>query len=437
MARDTVRAAMTSPKSSHPVRGRRYTLFVLTILSAMNQLDRQLINILIEPIRREFALSDLEIGFLVGLVFVAIYSVLSIPAAVFAARHSRRNLLAASALVWGAMTMMCGYAQAYWHLLVARFGVGIGEAGGMPPSHSMISDLYRSEERATALSVWAAGINGGIFLAFLFGGLVGQFYGWRWALIGAGALTVLTAILLRLTVREPVRVHDSPKQKSDASNSAAPLRDTVRLALRDPVFRHVTIGATLASVVGYASLAWIPSFMVRTHDMNIAGIGAYLAVLIGVGGAFGTWLTGAVSDRLRKRDIRWSLWLIGATLLVTKPFAFGFLLVDNRTIALAMFVLPAAFGAAYVGTSIAVLHNRVAAELRPMVSALFLLVLNFVGFGFGPLLVGALSDLAFGGFGTDALRYSLAVTQCVAIWGAFHYYWAGLQLARPSDSKRQ
>jgi predicted MFS family arabinose efflux permease len=419
---------MTSPEPSRPVRGRRYTLFILTILSAMNQLDRQLINILIEPIRREFALSDLQIGFLVGLVFVAIYSVLSIPAAVLAARHSRRNLLAASALVWGAMTIMCGYAQTYWHLLIARFGVGIGEAGGMPPSHSMISDLYRPEERATALSIWAAGINGGIFLAFLFGGLIGQFYGWRWALIGAGALTVLAAILLRLTVREPVRIHDSPKQTSDEGIHAALLRDTVRLAMRDPVIRHIVIGATLAGVVGYASLAWIPSFLVRTHSMNIAGIGVYLAVLVGIGGAFGTWLTGAASDRLRKLDIRWSLWLIGATLLVTKPFAFGFLLVDNQTVALALFVLPAVLGAAYVGTSIAVLHNRIAAELRPMASALFLLVVNFVGFGFGPLLVGALSDLVFSSYGADAVRYSLAVTQCVAIWGALHYYLAGRHL---------
>lgn len=428
---------MITKHSSSPAKGRRYTLFILTILSAMNQLDRQLINILIEPIRLEFALSDLQIGFLVGLVFVAIYSVLSIPAAILAARYSRRNLLAASALVWGAMTIICGYAHAYWHLLVARFGVGIGEAGGMPPSHSMISDLYRPEERATALSIWAAGINGGIFLAFLFGGLVGQFYGWRWALIGAGALTVLTAILLRLTVREPARVQDRRIQTSDGATPAALLRDTVRLAIRDLAIRHIVIGATLAGIVGYASLAWIPSFLVRTHNMNIADIGVYLAVLVGIGGAVGTWLTGAASDRLRKRDIRWSLWLIGATLLFTKPFAFGFLLVDNKTIALALFILPAALGAAYVGTSIAVLHNRIPAELRPMASALFLLVVNFVGFGFGPLLVGALSDFVFDDFGTDALRYSLAVTQCVAIWGAFHYYWAGLQLARPSDSKRQ
>ncbi|HWK96399.1 MAG TPA: MFS transporter [Pseudolabrys sp.] len=417
------------PSPSQP-NGRRYTLFVLTVLSAMNQLDRQLINILIEPIRREFSLSDLQIGFLVGLVFVTIYSALSIPAAVVAARYSRRNLLFASAAVWGAMTLMCGFAQSYWHLLLARFGVGIGEAGGMPPSHSMISDLYRPHERATALSTWAAGINGGIFFAFLFGGMIGQLYGWRWALIAAGLLTVILSIVLRLTVREVPRGGTTQTQSSAPATSVALLRSTLGQMFRDSTIRNITIGATLACIVGSASLAWIPSFLVRSHGMSIASVGVYLAVLVGVGGAAGTWFSGAASDWLRKRDLRWSMWLIAAILIVTKPFAFGFFFVENTTIALTLFTIPAIFGAAYVGTSIAVLHNRIDGEMRPMASALFLLIVNFIGFGFGPLLVGALSDMTTGRWGTDALRYALVISQGVAIWGALHYYIAGRELAR-------
>lgn len=411
-----------------PVAGRRYTLFMLTILSALNQLDRQLINILIEPIRREFSLSDLQIGFLVGLTFVAVYSALSIPAAIIAAKHSRRLLLTASALVWGVMTALCGLAQSYWHLLIARFGVGIGEAGGMPPSHAIISDLYRPEERATAMSIWAAGINGGIFLAFLFGGLIGQYYGWRWALIGSGVLTVLSAIVLRLTVREPARRIDGPPPPFAPTTSYPVLTGTLRALTQDAVLRHVVIGAALACIVGSASLAWLPSFLIRSHGMTMAGVGLYLAAVVGIGGAVGTWLSGAVSDSLRKRDIRWSLWLVAAALIATKPFNFGFLLVDRTALALALFVLPAVLGAAYVGTSIAVIHNRVDANLRPMASAIFLLVVNFFGFGFGPLLVGALSDFAFNHLGAHALRYSLIVMQGVAIWAALHYYLAGRKL---------
>lgn len=419
-----------------PGTSRHYALFLLTLLSAVNQLDRQLINILIEPIRQEFALTDLQIGFLIGLTFVAVYSALSLPAAVIAARRSRVTLLTVSALIWGGMTALCGLAHSYWHLLIARFGVGIGEAGGMPPAHAIISDLYRPEERATAMSTWAAGINGGIFLAFLFGGLVGHRYGWRWALIGAGLLTVALALILRLTIGEPARRSDSPSPRIGQSTSLAMVSATFRLLTCDPVMRHTVIGAALACIVGSSSLAWLPSFLVRSHSMTIAEIGVYLAVVAGIGGAIGTWLSGAASDALRKRDIRWSLWLVAVVLIMTKPFNFGFLLVDTTAPALASFVLPAILGGAYVGPSLAVLHNRVGTELRPMVSALFLLIVNFVGFGFGPLVVGALSDFAFADFGSDALRYSLVVTQFAAIWGAFHYYWAGRQLARSSGTFR-
>jgi MFS family permease len=411
--------------------GRGYVLFMLTLLSAMNQLDRQLINILIEPIRHEFSLTDLQIGFLVGLTFVAVYTVLSIPAAVVAARHSRHLLLTVSALVWGGMTALSGFAQSFWHLLITRFGVGIGEAGGMPPSHAILSDLYRPDERATAMSTWAAGINAGVFLAFLFGGLVGHHYGWRWALLGAGALTTLSAVVLQLTVREPDRRHDGATEGLAPSTSYAIVTGTLDLLNRDPAMRHIVIGAALACMVGSSSVVWLPSFLVRSHHMTIAGVGIYLAFVAGIGGAIGTWLSGIASDRLRKRDIRWSLWLVAAVLIATKPFNFGFLLIGPTALALASFVLPAALGAAYVGPSLAALHNRVEPELRPMVSAFFLLIVNFVGFGFGPLLVGALSDIAFIHFGDDALRYSLIVTQGVAIWAAFHYYLAGRQLTAP------
>ncbi|MBS0248683.1 MAG: MFS transporter [Proteobacteria bacterium] len=405
---------------------------MLTLLSAVNQLDRQLINILIEPIRREFSLTDLQIGFLVGPTFVAVYSALSLPAAVIAARRSRVALLTISALGWGAMTVLCGFAHSYWHLLITRFGVGIGEAGGMPPTHALISDLYRPEERATAMSTWAAGINGGIFIAFLFGGVVGYRYGWRWALISAGILTVALALILRLTVREPARRSRGLSPPNGRLASAAMFTATLRALTRDPAMRHIVIGAALACIVGSSSMAWLPSFLVRSHGMTIAEVGIYLAFVVGIGGAIGTWLSGVVSDRLRKRDIRWSIWLVAAALLATKPFNFGFLLADTTALALASFVVPAMLGGVYVGPSLATLHNRTDAALRPMVSAVFLLVVNSVGFGFGPLLVGALSDLVFKSFGQDALRYSLVVVQGVAIWGAFHYYLAGQRMDRPA-----
>ncbi|HVZ50422.1 MAG TPA: MFS transporter [Pseudolabrys sp.] len=420
--------------SRNPAQGtsgaaRGYTLFMLAALTALNQFDRQLMNILIEPIRREFALSDVEIGLLSGFAFVGIYTVLTVPAALFAVRSHRVNLIAAAALTWGAMTALCGAAQSYAQFFVARFGVGIGEAGSMPPSHAIISDLYPPERRATAMAIWSAGINVGIFFAFLGGGVVGHRYGWRVAFFGAAALTVAFAIMLRLTVREP------PRNASRAT-SVSLLVSTLRAMLRDRTLRHLWAAGILASTVSYAVLTWLPSFLVRSHHMTIASAGIYLALVIGPGGALGTWLGGYFSDRLGRRDARWSLWLVGAVIVASKPFIVAFLLLPATIPALVMFIVPAATAGVTLGPMLAVLHNRVAVELRPIASAIFLLGVNFVGLGLGPLVVGTMSDDLFAGFGGDALRYSLVAAQLLSLWAAYHYYVAGSLLSptivRPS-----
>ncbi len=420
---------MTAQPSDPQLSTRGYVLFLLTALSAMNQFDRQLLNVLIEPIRHEFGLGDFQLGLLSGVAFAVIYTVLSIPAAIWAVRGNRRNLLAASAVVWGAMTACCGLVQSYWQLLIARFGVGVGEAGGMPPSHAMISDLYGAEERGAAMSTWSAGINIGVFFSFLVGGVVGRYYGWRAAFWVAGAVTVLLALLLRLTVREPPRIADRHGRSFAALPSRSLLMATIRTMLFEPVARHVVIGASVASVVTYASLTWFPSFLVRSHGMTLAEVGIYLAFVIGLGGAVGTWAGGRLSDRLRKRDIRWSLWLVALVLAGIKPFMFGFLLVDTTILALAIFLVPGIIGAVYIGPSLAVLHNRVPADLRPVASAVFLLIVNFLGLGLGPLLVGSMSQFVFAEAGPDALRYALVMVQVVGIWAAWHYYRAGARLA--------
>jgi predicted MFS family arabinose efflux permease len=390
-------------------------------MSALNQLDRQLMSIVLEPVRREFALSDVQLGLLSGLAFAALYTTLSIPAAVWAVSHNRRNLIAAAAAVWGGMTMLCGAAQSFTQLFLARLGVGVGEAGGMPPAHAMISDLYRPGERATAMAVWAAGINVGVFLAFMFGGLIAQRFGWRMAFIAAGGMTVLFAVLTRLTVREPVRALDP----APAMRSLAQVRESCRLMWRDAVLRHVCCGAIITATVGYGALTWIPSYLVRSHHMDLAAIGFYLACAVGIGGALGSWLGGRYSDVLRRRDIRWSLWLVAVLFIGSKPFSIAFYLLDHTAAALAVFIVPAAIGAVFMGPSIAVLHDRVPAARRPIASAIFLLLVNFIGLGLGPLVTGAMSQFAFPGHGEDSLRYALVVMQIAGVWGGLHYWLAG------------
>jgi predicted MFS family arabinose efflux permease len=196
----------------------------------------------------------------------------------------------------------------------------------------------------------------------------------------------------------------------------------------DPVLRQLMIAAILAMTVGYGAIAWIPSYLVRSHGFDIAQAGAYLAIVIGVGGAFGSWLGGHLSDRLRAIDVRWSLWLVGLVFVVARPFAMAFYWLDHTALALALFVLPAAVGAVHIGPSIAILHERIDPPLRPLASALFLMILTLVGLGLGPVAVGAMSDFVFAGDGAHSLRYALLVWQCLGFWAAIHFYFAGRNL---------
>ena len=406
------------------MQGRRYVLFVLAALSAFNFLDQQLMSILLEPVRREFRLSDIQLGLLSGLIFAALYTLLSIPAGLWAVTHSRRNLVAVAAMLWGAMTLACGFVQSFTQLAFARLGVGIGEAGGAPPSQAWVSDLYKPGERATALAILASGVNIGAFLAFLIGGFVGQRYGWRVAFVVGGLLPLLCGLLLRLTTRDAQPVAASTGQEGPDSL----VRAILAQMFGDPVLRQVLISAVLAMTVGYGAIAWIPSFLVRSHGFNIAQGGAYLAIVIGLGGAIGSWFGGVLSDRLRDRDVRWSLWLVAIVFVIARPFAMAFYWVDDVRLAMALFVLPAAAGAVHIGPSVAILHERVDARLRPLASALFLMILTLVGLGLGPLAVGALTQIVFAGFGEDSLRYALLVWQFVGLWAAVHFYIGGAAL---------
>ncbi len=327
------------------------------------------------------------------------------------------------------MTALCGFAQSFVQLLIARAGIGLGEAGGPPPSHAMISDLYRPHERASAMSSWHAGNNVGLFVALLAGGYAAQHFGWRAALITAGLLTIAYAFVLLFIVREPQRMSDAGVPALAAPDAGVLIRETTGLIVKDRVLLHLSIAVGLTAVVALGAVAWLPSFLVRTHGMQISNVGLYLALIIGIGGAVGNYISGRFSDYLRARDVRWSLWLVTCAILITKPLIFASYLVGDLRLALVLLALPGIVGGVFYGPSIAVLHNRVPVASRAIASALLLLMVNVVGLGLGPLLVGALSDALAGVFGRDSLRYSLAISQLFGVWGAIHFYFAGRALA--------
>lgn len=408
---------------SYLVDSRRYTLLILTVYFALAHLDRQVLAITLAPIGREFALSDVQLGLLSGIAFALFFSTLGLPLALAASRFNRRNMIAITVVAWSAMTMLSGLAQSYWHLLVTRMGVGVGEAGALPASHALISDRYGPHERASAMGVFMSGANVGVALALVGGGFVAQYFGWRAALLLAGVPGLLLAAIIRLTVPEPER-------QLSGGTTAVPglklLRQTAADIARSAPMRLMFAATVLNAVTTFGMVAWLPTFLVRAHGMPLASVGLYLAVVIGCAGAIGTIAAGRLADRYGVRNPSWMAWVPGLLLLLAKPFAIAGLLTGSTQLALLLLIVPCIVGAAYVAPTIAVLHGRLDVRQRPIASALLLFGMNFIGMGLGPLIVGAVSD-AWGGMGAG-LTAGLIAVQFFGIAGIAIFVWAGRRM---------
>ena len=405
---------------------RRYALILLVLAYTSSHIDRNIVGILIEPIKADLMLSDTQMGFLSGIAFALFYATLGIPIAVFADRSNRRNIIAWSIAIWSAMTAVCGTAQSFWQLAIARVGVGIGEAGSGPSSHSMIADLYPREKRSSAMSIYALGVYFGIMLGFLIGGFVAEWWGWRAAFFIVGAPGLLIALLVRYTMIEPPRgfadgVKPPPLGKVNVRAGFASLWN-VRTT------RHVVCGVTLTALVGYGTIVWAPAFLIRSHGLTPSQVGMFLGPVMGIVGGLGAYLGGMLADHLAAKDARWNAWIVGIAKMLSIPFICAFYLVDNTYVALA-FYMPAAFlGAFYLGPSFGMIQSLTPLRSRALASAIMLFILNLFGLGFGPQLIGIASDVMRVWFESDSLRYALLAATFVNIWASAHYYLAGKTL---------
>lgn len=405
---------------------RRYTLGVLVVVYTFNFIDRQILAILLPAIKNEFGVDDWVLGFLAGSAFALFYATLGIPIAVLADRYNRRNLIAAAVAIWSGMTALCGVAGNITQLALARIGVGIGEAGCSPPSHSMIADLYPPQQRSTAMGVFTLGISAGIMVAYLAGGWIVQNIGWREAFFIVGLPGLLLALIVRFTLDEPVRgLADSRTDSGDRPNIA----EVARFLFQRKSFLHMAIGSGIASFGGYAVISFFPSFLVRSHGMNLAEIGTYMGFIIGIGGGLGFVGGGYVADRMSRRNIKHSLWVVSAAALFAWACSIPVYLMENRYNVLGMLVIPAIFSNFYLATTIAQVQSLVRLRMRAVASAILLLILNIIGLGLGPQLTGILSDLLANHAGNESMRYSLLlVVSIVGPWSAYHYYIAGKYL---------
>jgi len=396
---------------------RGYTLFLLVLVFIASHVDRQIVAILQEPIRIAFDLTDTQLGILTGFAFALFYATLGMPMAMWADRRNRRNLIAFSISLWSAMTVACAAAGQYWQLLAARIGVAVGEAGSNPPSHSIIADLYEPAERATAMAIFGLGVNFGIMFGFLIGGWVNDWVGWRWAFVIAGAPGLLIALAVRFTMKEP------PRGLSDGLTyevQPPPFFLVVRTMWRDNRIRQLLLSNALISMAGYAAIAWAPVYFQRIHGFSTSESGTFLALGIGLGGGLGTFLGGALADKLSQISEGWRAWIVSFSILAYLPAGYLCYQSISPFWAIFWFTGPAALGGVYIGVNFAILQSLAPVEMRAVMASINLFVLNIIGLGLGAFSVGMISDLMSPTTGVDSLRYGLMFTLLLMLWGGIH-----------------
>ena len=395
-----------------------YGLFMLTLVYAFNFVDRQILVILQEPIKNEMGLSDAQLGLLSGFSFALVYITAGIPIAYWADRSNRRNIITVALAVWSGMTALSGLAQNYTQLLLARIGVGIGEAGGSPPAHSMISDYYPPEKRATAMAIYTMGVHLGILMGFVVGGIVSQIYGWRVAFFSVGIPGVLLAVVFFFTVREPAR----GRWDSAVAEVAKPsFKETMAHLASVRTFWYVALGAGMTSFAGYGNGNFAPSFLMRNHGFTVGEVGVILALLGGGGGMIGTFLGGYLTDKLGVGNRRWYMWFPALAGVLAVPLGFPYLLLDNTAVVLVLLFFVTLCLNTYMGPVLATAHALVPASMRAMTSAVLFFILNMIGLGLGPLTVGVLSDLYQASLGTDSLRYAMLTVGLISALGILFF----------------
>lgn len=381
-----------------------YVLALLFVVYVFNFIDRQVLAILLESIKEDLGASDTEMGFLSGFAFALFYTFAGIPIARWADRSSRRSIIALGLGVWSAMTAASGLAGNFVQLALARVGVGVGEAAGSPPAHSLISDYFPPVRRATALSIYAMGVYVGAMLAYLGGGLMVRYFDWRTAFFAVGLPGIPLALLVRFTIRELPRGFSEGGRRDMESSSFG---EVVRFLVARRSFLYIVAGASCASLSGYGILAWGPAFLGRVHGMESVQIGTWLGLSIGIAGSIGAYAGGVVADRLGAADARWYMYLSAIVNVASVPFAVAFLLFDDTVLALLSFIPFYVLANMYIGPMLSMTQGLVQLRMRATASAILLFVLNLIGLGMGPFLVGFLNDHLAAELGGQAIRYSL------------------------------
>jgi predicted MFS family arabinose efflux permease len=394
------------PWDLYPARQRGVFLLILFLVSTSNYVDRNIIGVLLEPIKAEFHVSDTMLGLLSGFSFAVFYALLGIPVARWADRGDRKKIITGALAVWSVMTVLCGMATNFWQLALARVGVGAGEAGAIPPAQSLLADYYAPERRGKAMGVFMMSSMAGYVLGLVVGGWVAQYYGWRLAFIIAGAPGLLLAVVVHFVLREPRHVPQFAVKRED--------HETVRAAftalLRKPAYVNILLAMILYFIMAYGALVFVVPFMIRVHGMTVAEAGGIFGGIAAVGAVIGNLLGGVVADRLASKDVRWFALLPGYGLIVALPlYEFAFM-APTATIMTAILFVSGILLTGSIPGMFSALHVVCGSKRRAMSVAIVFFFANLIGLGLGPILTGALSDYFTAQYGAaQGLRYAMMI----------------------------
>ena len=414
---------------------RALTLLLLTFAYFFSYMDRQILAILNEDIIRDLHLSDAQMGILGGMAFAIFYAGLGIPVAWLADRSNRVRIIAGALAIWSGFTALGGLAGNFWQLLGARIGVGIGEAGSSPPSHSIIADLYPPDKRASAMSIYSLGVGLGAAFGTIIGGVVATYYGWRVAMYVIGLPGLLLAAIIWAVVPEPRRGLSDAQIAMDTARPS--LIDGFTTLFANRAALHLVAGFTLTSMIGYGLTAFGPSFMQRSFGFTKLDIALKVAPAGAIIVAVAAIASGRIADRLTQRYGQYSQsFMVAVFKTIGLPLTLCVYTATNPTFGVGAYFLSILFSTAYLGVTFALIQSEAPIRSRATWAAITLLVNNMIGLGLGPFLVGMLSDALKPAYGAESLRYSMFVFAAITPWAIFHYWRAGVLLKRKAIERK-
>lgn len=415
----------------------RLTLWILLAVYIFNFIDRQIVNILAEPIAQDLNLSDTQIGLMTGLAFALFYTVLGLPIARYADRPgtNRPRLIAIALGLWSAMTALCGFAQNFVQLLLARIGVGVGEAGCTPPAHSLISDMVAPDKRASALAFYSLGIPIGTLLGMIIGGTLADYVGWREAFVIVGLPGVLLALVVWFTLRDPRRYDAAAILRAKNPAPALPLRQALAEVMGSRAFVLLLCAGSAAAFLSYGKTTWTTIFFQRTHGLTPGQVGLWFGLLGGFAGILGTWGGGYLADRFGAKARRHVLTAPAVGMALAVPLAMLAYNAPTWELALLLLFLPTVFNSFYYGPTYSAAQGLVPLRARAIAAAALLFFQNLIGLGLGPLFFGVLSDWIQPIYGEDSVQYVLYGAAVLGLVPAFFFWRCSLHLDRELDRK--